>query len=366
MRDLFRPAIAVLLLAPFPAVCGAADVSGDPGTLHGTSWTLSQMPGDALLPDRQVTVSFSTSQVQGSDGCNRYQAPAHVSHASFRLSGPIASTRMACPEPVMRQAEAFLAALNGARATRVQGGQLFLLDEAGNVLATLIVRGRDLAEATAPSDRPLPLGGEMRYMADAARLTECVTGRSYPMVMEDAYVEAERAYRGAVTEPGAPLYVTFDGSIVPRPRVDGDGLEPSVVVHRFVHAWPSQRCERAGASASLTNTYWRLVLLGREPVGATEGRREPHLLLRAEGDAGRYSATVGCNQLLGGYTVEGDTLAVTPAAATQMACPPPLDLLERKLGEALFRTARWQVNAQTLELFDQAGAPVALFEAVYF
>jgi hypothetical protein len=48
-----------------------------------------------------------------------------------------------------------------------------------------------------------------------------------------------------------------------------------------------------------------------------------------------------------------------------MACPPPLDTLETRLGEVLARTRRWQIKGQTLEFMDQAGTPIALFEAVY-
>lgn len=40
-----------------------------------------------------------------------YNSLPHIFDAAgFRLSGEIATTEMACPEPVMRQAEAFLRA----------------------------------------------------------------------------------------------------------------------------------------------------------------------------------------------------------------------------------------------------------------
>lgn len=214
-----------------------------------------------------------------------------------------------------------------------------------------------------PVELSLPLGGEMRYLADAAMFTTCLTGRSYPIVMQQDFAAMERAYGTAASAPGAALYVTFDGAIAPRPKMDGEGMVPSIVVHRFVSAWPDMRCERARADAALTNTYWRIVRFGEQGVDAVAGRREPHLLLRGDG---RYSATVGCNRMQGGYTVEGARLTLMPAAATRMACPPPLDALERRLGEVLVQAHRWQITANTLELFDDASRPVALFEAVYF
>ncbi len=94
-----------------------------------------------------------------------------------------------------------------------------------------------------PADLTLNLGGEMTYLADAARFTECRTGRSYPVAMEADFVAMERGYREAVKEPGGKLYVTFEGSIVGRPKMEGDGAERTVVVKRFMKAWPDERCK---------------------------------------------------------------------------------------------------------------------------
>ena len=96
-------------------------------------------------------------------------------------------------------------------------------------------------------EKALPLAGEMRYMADAALFTDCRTGRSYPIAMEGDYARMERAYLGASGEPGGPLYVTFEGFIAPRPKMEGDGLEPAVVVERFLNVWPGRKCEHDAA-----------------------------------------------------------------------------------------------------------------------
>lgn len=47
------------------------------------------------------------------------------------------------------------------------------------------------------------------------------------------------------------------------------------------------------------------------------------------------------------------------------ACPPPLDAWERALEEALEKALRFRIAAQTLECYDNAGASLALLEAVY-
>ena len=57
----------------------------------------------------------------------------------------MASTKMACPEPLMRQAEAFTRALTRSSACREEARQLVLLDAGGRELATLSAQPRDLA-----------------------------------------------------------------------------------------------------------------------------------------------------------------------------------------------------------------------------
>lgn len=258
----------------------------------------------------------------------------------------------------------------GAEATmqlEIEGpNTLRLLDTAGKPIQSTL--GYELVSdgTIRPVDLSLPLGGEMTYLADAARITLCATGRSYPIAMEAEFPRAQAAYRGAAKQPGAPMYVTFDGSIVQRPKMEGSGTETSVVIRRFVNVWPGQKCERAMADASLVDTYWRIVRLGETPVTAAEGRREPHLVLQQDAAGTRYRATVGCNQLVGGATVAAQGLTFTAGASTLVACPPPLDQLERSLGEVLGKTRRYQLHAQTLELQNSAGKPLALLEAVYF
>lgn len=120
------------------------------------------------------------------------------------------------------------------------------------------------------------------------------------------------------------------------------------------------------ADASLVNTYWRITRFGEQPVSAVDGRREPHLLLREHGGKQTFAATVGCNQLLGSYTVTGERITFAAGATTMMACPPPLDALERRMIDTLVRTRRWQIHANTLAFEDEAGNRIALFEAVQF
>lgn len=214
-----------------------------------------------------------------------------------------------------------------------------------------------------PTDLELFFGGELQYMADAALFTECLTGRRYPVAMEGDWIQAERAYLGKTPEPGRPLYTTFEGLLTDRPKMEGEGTERTLVVKRFINVWPGQACPRALAQAELTETYWRIARLRDEPVRTAEQRREPHLILRQ--DDKRFSATVGCNRMMGSYELEDGSLRFLETASTRMACPPPLDAWEGALAEVLDRTRSFRIVSQTLELYDEEGRSLASLEAVY-
>lgn len=90
-----------------------------------------------VLPDTQITASFSQDMVSGNAGCNNYSA-ALIPADGFFTVGPAISTLMFCAEPegVMEQEQAYLAALQGTGgyqweqtlvngATLVTAGQLF-------------------------------------------------------------------------------------------------------------------------------------------------------------------------------------------------------------------------------------------------
>jgi heat shock protein HslJ len=141
MHKLLKLVTATLTLAPMLGALSAM-ASND---LNNTAWTLAELPGHAALTDRHATLRFSEGRAQGTDGCNRYTAPYEATDGGFRVSGNIAGTKMACPEPVMEQAQAFLAALTNARDACVANGRLILRDDAGTVLAAFAAQNQDLA-----------------------------------------------------------------------------------------------------------------------------------------------------------------------------------------------------------------------------
>lgn len=102
---------------------GDASLSG----LGGVVWSLvSYGPVDAPIapvPEVPVTLTFTQQGVSGTAGCNSYTGS--FTYDVGRLSfGALATTQMACAEPVMTQESTFLAALQGATTFEIFEGQL--------------------------------------------------------------------------------------------------------------------------------------------------------------------------------------------------------------------------------------------------
>ena len=71
--------------------------------------------------------------------------------------------------------------------------------------------------------------------------------------------------------------------------------------------------------------------------------------------------STGCNRFTASYTVDGDSLEIGTIAATQMACVPPADAVERAYVDALERAAGWRSEDAELVLLDEDGAELLRF-----
>jgi heat shock protein HslJ len=260
--------------------------------------------------------------------------------------------------------------LDGAETQfEIQGdGNLRLLDREGRRIESTLPYTLARQDAFAPFEPRLPLRGMFLYFADAARFTDCASGRSWPVAMEGDFLALQRAYLAARPEPQAgalpaALMARIEATVAQRPRMEGAGTIPTVVVERFVALAPGETCDRPATQASLRNTYWRIVSLAGETISPEDGRREPYLLLRL--DEPRFAATIGCNQMLGGFETAGTTLRFQPGPSTMMACPPAVDARERTLVETLAATASYRLDGTALALLASDGRTLATFEAVY-
>lgn len=114
------------------------------------------------------------------------------------------------------------------------------------------------------------------------------------------------------------------------------------------------------STAELVNTYWKLVEIKGTAVSVSDNQREPHMVLNAEQ---RVAGSDGCNRLMGGYQLSGDSLQFTQMASTRMACLQGASQADL-IGATLPQTARYAIQGEQLELRDASGAVIARFKAV--
>jgi uncharacterized lipoprotein NlpE involved in copper resistance len=125
-------------------------------------------------------------------------------------------------------------------------GRLRLLDLAGRHIDSSLPYELSDQGALTEFDLEQFVTGMFIYYADAARLTECLTGRRYPVAMEGDYLALERAYLAKSESPGAPIRVSLEITLADRPQADGPGTERTVIVRRFVGAAPGEQCPTRG------------------------------------------------------------------------------------------------------------------------
>jgi heat shock protein HslJ len=106
--------------------------------LIGTRWVATAVNNGrgavvSLVAATEITARFGDDgRVTGSGGCNRFFGPYEVDGGRLAI-GPVASTRMACPEPegVGEQEAAFFAALERVATWSIREDRLQLRDEDG-------------------------------------------------------------------------------------------------------------------------------------------------------------------------------------------------------------------------------------------
>jgi len=132
------PVLATALLAAALSACGSGISLDEP--IEGPVWRLAQLGGEPVAPGSEAQIQFdrSSGRISGSGGCNRVSGSFTRSGVTLSI-GQLASTRMACADPVRGANEAqFVSALQTTASYRLAGpGRLALLDASGRTVAML-------------------------------------------------------------------------------------------------------------------------------------------------------------------------------------------------------------------------------------
>lgn len=125
-------AATVLVLGACAAPPPRAEVTTVP-RLEGTTWRLAGWSVSSLFaPDFAITARFGDGGVSGRSAVNTYRGAMTFGPGSNLAVAPLATTKMAGPEPDMRAEGIYLRLLGEAASYRLEGGRLTLFDGQGN------------------------------------------------------------------------------------------------------------------------------------------------------------------------------------------------------------------------------------------
>ncbi len=103
----FRPLRCLLLAAALLAVGPVRAHSEPPAALTAGEWVVEDVGGAGVVDRSRVTIAFSPEgRVSGRGSCNQFTG-GYALHGPELSFTPLAATRMACPEALMRQEQAF-------------------------------------------------------------------------------------------------------------------------------------------------------------------------------------------------------------------------------------------------------------------
>ena len=107
-------------------------------SLTGKQWRPVYLGAEAVPNDAGIHVEFAVDGgINGNGGCNSFFGSLEKTDSGLSV-GPLGSTRMACPDPVMQREDAFLAALQQTTHLEVTGDRLTCLDDDRKLLIELV------------------------------------------------------------------------------------------------------------------------------------------------------------------------------------------------------------------------------------
>ena len=126
----------LIILSLILAACGGI---GQNTSLEGTQWQLVFIENGVITPSANVTLNFEDGQVSGVAACNHYGGGyTYARDGAFSVEAMF-MTEMYCQDEPLNQLEtAYLKALGAATSAKIEGDQLILIGEMGQLVFGLV------------------------------------------------------------------------------------------------------------------------------------------------------------------------------------------------------------------------------------
>lgn len=206
--------------------------------------------------------------------------------------------------------------------------------------------------------------GEMKTLYVEPELVDCVgvAPMQCMQVKEDPngeYLNFFNQIEGFTFEPGFTYELRVNVEPVANPPADGSALR-----YTLVEVVSKTAVEQTATEANeLQGVRWVLVSY-RNAAGETVNALPDREVTAEFGADGRVAGSGGCNNYFASYTVDGSNLTISQAGSTMMACE-PVEVMQQEADflAALGTAATWQIDGETLTIFNAAGEPAVVFQA---
>ena len=128
---------AAIALAALATGCGDDDTTSLAARdLDGRTFVVTTAEGQALVEGSQVSIAFADGSISVQGGCNTLFGGYAIDGSTLALTGPLASTRMACADDLMAQDDWLAAMLADAPDVELVGDALTLATDDVRLTAT--------------------------------------------------------------------------------------------------------------------------------------------------------------------------------------------------------------------------------------
>ena len=269
-----------LLFTPKPAstTSSAAETSTPTpiATLEDKEWHLISLNGVKLVNNSKITALFKDGRLAGSGGCNRYTTGYKLKERSLTVNSEIASTMMACPQPLMSQEQTFLVALAGSVEYKIDNlGNLQITYQTKSEKGTLTFSSTSpaispsVSPSASPSTAPAPPNSARPEPKPAAsakdkilyvndKMVDCtgVAPQKCWQIRENPDSKWQLLYtpiKGFNYQPGYLYKISLSETAIARPPADGSSIQRTLIkiLAQVPSIWldkPSSNWNKAGAT----------------------------------------------------------------------------------------------------------------------
>lgn len=142
---IFKRILVLLWVVTMIVITGC---SSTPYNLNQSSWLLTRLNGETLLPDSSIHFSFQNGTITGRDGCNQFSGSYTQDGEQLTIGPDLVSTMMACEETIMTQSGAFYEMLSKAKTFSHSDDTLILLNSDGTEIAVLEKQSTQLSNTS--------------------------------------------------------------------------------------------------------------------------------------------------------------------------------------------------------------------------